>query len=322
VLAFTIRRLGWSVMLCLVLSLITFVIFYVVPRQQRVQRLQGRFVDIQRAQQFSGPVVYQYGRWVSGVARGSLGRSYVSRQAVSSILLDATPVTLSLTIGGAVIWMLIAVPLGVFSALWPRSSIDRTATVLVLIGISTHPLWLGLVLSYLLGNQLHALPVAGYCDMFNSPTTCGGPVQWFTHLLMPWFTFALVFAALYVRMIRASVIEALQEDYVRQARAKGMSEWGAVRSHVLPNAFLSVVPMVAMDISRFALPTALFVETAFGLPGLGRVLRDALIRNDLPVIVGVVVVTAVVIAVLNFVGELIQVMVDPRVKMRVAPAPS
>jgi ABC-type dipeptide/oligopeptide/nickel transport system permease component len=153
-------------MLCLVLSLITFVIFYVVPRQQRVQRLQGRFVDIQRAQQFSG-------------------RSYVSRQAVSQILLDAKPVTLSLTIGGAVIWMLIAVPLGVFSALWPRSSIDRTATVLVLIGISTHPLWLGLVLSYLLGNQLHAPPVAGYCDMFNSPTTGGGPVQWFTHLLMP-----------------------------------------------------------------------------------------------------------------------------------------
>jgi peptide/nickel transport system permease protein len=309
-------------MLCLVLSLLTFTIFYIVPRQHRIQRLRGTFVDVQRAQQFNGPVVIQYAHWVSGVARGSMGHSYVSRRPVSAILIDATPVTLSLAIGGAVIWMLIAVPLGILSALWPRSSVDRTATVLVLIGISTHPLWLGLVLSYVFGYQLHALPIAGYCDMFNSASTCGGPVQWFTHLLMPWFTFALVFAALYVRMIRASVAEALQEDYVRLARAKGMTEWGAVRSHVLPNAFLSVVPMVAMDISRFALPTALFVETAFGLPGLGRVLRDALIRNDLPVIVGVVVITAVVIALCNFVGEVVQVMVDPRLKLRVASAPS
>jgi peptide/nickel transport system permease protein len=322
VLAFVVRRLGWAVMLCLVLSLVTFTIFYVVPRQQRIQRLQGTFVDVQRAQQFSGPVVVQYGRWVSGVARGSLGHSYVSGQPVSRILLDATPVTLSLTLGGAVIWMLIAIPLGVLSALWPRSTFDRTATVIVLVGLSAHPLWLGLLLSYVLGYQWHALPIAGYCDMFNSPTACGGPVQWFTHLLMPWFTFALVFAALYVRMIRASVTETLEEDYVRLARAKGMSEWKAVRSHVLPNAFISVVPMVAMDVSRFALPTALFVETAFGLPGLGRVLRDALVRNDLPVIVGVVVVSVTVIVFLNLVGELLQVLVDPRVSVRAAPAPA
>jgi peptide/nickel transport system permease protein len=308
-------------MLCLILSLLTFVLFYVVPRQQRIQRQRGTFADVQRAQQFSGPVVIQYGRWVGGVVHGSFGHSYVSRRAVSSILLDATPVTLSLTIGGAVIWMLIAIPLGIFSALWPRSTIDRTATVMVLVGISTHPLWLGLVLSYLLGYQLHALPITGYCDMINPSTACGGPLQWFTHLLLPWFTFALVFAALYVRMIRASVAEALQEDYVRLARAKGMSEWSALRRHVLRNAFIPIVPMVAMDISRFALPTALFVETAFGLPGLGRVLRDALVRNDLPVIVGVVVVSCGVIAVLNFVGELLQVMIDPRVKLRVAPAP-
>jgi peptide/nickel transport system permease protein len=317
VLVFALRRLGWAVMLCLIISLFAFVLFYVVPREARVQRLQGRF-DVQRSEQFSGPVVVQYGKWVKGVVTGSMGRSYVTRRPVSTILLDATPVTLSLTIGGAVVWILIAIPFGVFSAVWPRSAIDRTATVLILVGMSVHPLWLGLVLSYLLGYQLHALPVTGYCDMFHPVGSCGGPVQWFTHMLLPWFTFALVFAALYVRMIRASVAETLQEDYVRLARAKGMSEWGALRRHVLPNAFLSIVPMVAMDISRFALPTALFVETAFGLPGLGRVLRDALIRNDLPVIVGVVVVSAAVIAVINFFGEIVQALVNPRVQVRPA----
>jgi peptide/nickel transport system permease protein len=322
VLAYTARRFGWALMLCLVLSLITFTIFYVVPRQHRVQRLRGTFVDVQRAQQFKGPVVVQYAHWVGAVAHGSMGRSYVNRRPVSDILAQATPVTLSLTIGGALIWMLIAVPLGIFSALRPRSTVDRSATALVLVGLSMHPLWLGLVLSYIFGYRLHALPMTGYCDMVHPETACGGPVQWFTHLLMPWFTFALVFAALYVRMIRASVTEALQEDYVRLARAKGMSEWAAVRRHALPNAFLVIVPMVAMDIARFALPTALFVETAFGLPGLGQVLRDALVRNDLPVIVGVVVVTAFVIACLNFVGELLQVFSDPRLKLQVKAQPA
>jgi peptide/nickel transport system permease protein len=320
VLAFALRRAAWALLLCLILSLFTFVIFYVVPRGQQTQQTRGRLADIQRTQQFSGPVFVQYARWVSAVAHGSLGRSYVSRRPVRDIIRDALPVTLALTVGGAVFWLLIALPLGVLSAIRPRSLLDRTATVLVLVGISTHPLWLGLILSYSLGYQLHLLPSAGYCDLFSPVGSCGGPTQWFAHMLLPWFTFSLVFAALYVRMIRATVTETLQEDYVRFARAKGMSEWAVLRRHAQPNAFIPVIPMVAMDISRFALPTALFVETAFGLPGLGQTLRNALIRNDLPVIVGVVVVTALVIAIVNFVGELIQAAIDPRVKLQPAPA--
>jgi peptide/nickel transport system permease protein len=320
VLAFALRRAAWALLLCLILSLFTFVIFYVVPRGLQTQQTRGRLADIQRTQQFSGPVFVQYERWVSAVAHGSLGRSYVSRRPVRDIIRDALPVTLALTVGGAVFWLLIALPLGVLSAIRPRSLLDRTATVLVLVGISTHPLWLGLILSYSLGYQLHLLPSAGYCDLFSPVGSCGGPTQWFAHMLLPWFTFSLVFAALYVRMIRATVTETLQEDYVRFARAKGMSEWAVLRRHALPNAFIPVIPMVAMDISRFALPTALFVETAFGLPGLGQTLRNALIRNDLPVIVGVVVVTALVIAIVNFVGELIQAAIDPRVKLQPAPA--
>jgi peptide/nickel transport system permease protein len=320
VLAYALRRAAWAVMLCLILSLFTFVIFYVVPRGQDTQRTRGRLADIQRTQQFSGPVFVQYGQWVSGVARGSLGHSYVSRRPVRDIIRSALPVTLALTIGGAVVWLLIALPLGVLSALRPRSLLDRAATVVTLVGISTHPLWLGLILSYSLGYQLHLLPSTGYCDLFSPVGRCGGPTQWFSHMLLPWFTFALVFAALYVRMIRATVTETLQEDYVRFARAKGMSEWAVVRRHALPNAFIPLIPMVAMDISRFALPTALFVETAFGLPGLGQVLRNALIRNDLPVIVGVVVVTALVIAIVNFAGDVIQALIDPRVKLQPEPA--
>src|SRR5262245_22025724 len=318
-LVFAIRRAAWAVMLCMIVSLFTFVIFYVVPRGQNTQRTRGT-LDVTRTQQFTGPVPVQYAKWVSGVAQGSLGHSYVSRQPVSQIIRRALPVTLALTIGGAVLWLIISLPLGILSAIRPRSLLDRAATVVVILGISVHPLWLGLILSYLVGYRMQLLPFTGYCDMFSPVGTCGGPTQWFTHMLMPWLTFSLVFAALYVRMIRATVMETLQEDYVGFARAKGMSEWTVMRRHVLPNAFIPVIPMVAMDISRFALPTAPSVETAFGLPGMGQTLRNALLRNDLPVIVGVVVISCLVIALVNFAGELIQAMIDPRVQLQPEPA--
>ena len=318
-LAYVVKRLVWAVVLCLVLSLVTFIIFYVIPTN-RVQVRGGGFTDLQRATQVSGPIVQQYAQFVWHIAQGSLGNSFFSRRSVNDIILDATPITLSLTLGGALIWMLIAVPLGVFSAMRPRSLIDRSATTLVLVGFSAHPLWLGLILSWLFGFKLSILPRSGYCDLINPSGGCGGPVQWFMHLLLPWFTFALFFAALYVRMIRATVAEALHEDYVRSARAKGLSEWRAVRTHVLPNALLPVVAMLAMDIGRFALPTALFVETAFGLPGLGKVLYESLVRNDLPVLVAVVIFTAFGVAVLNLVTDLLSGLFDPRVKASGRPA--
>ncbi|MFN2467399.1 MAG: ABC transporter permease [Gaiellaceae bacterium] len=319
-LVYAVKRLVAAAVLALTLTFVTFLIFYVIPTN-RVQVRGGGFTDLGAATQVTGPLFEQYGRFLWNVASGSLGSSFFSRRSVNEILLDAAPVTVSLTIGGAVLWMLIALPLGVYSAMRPRSLVDRSATIVVLIGLSVHPLWLGLMLSYMFGFKLHVLPQGGYCDLINPDTECGGPVQWFTHLLLPWLTFALVFAALYVRMIRASVAEAMHEDYVRSGRAKGLSEWGAVRVHVLPNAFLPILAMLAVDIGRFALPTALFVETAFGLPGLGRVLYDSLQRNDLPVLVGVVVFTVLGIAVLNLLAELLYVVFDPRVKVKAARVP-
>jgi peptide/nickel transport system permease protein len=321
VLAYAVRRLCWAVALCLTLSLVTFIVFYVIPTQE-VQVRGGGFTDLRKASQLNGAITHQYAQWLWHLGHGSLGRSFFSRRTVNSIIGDAAPVTIWLTLGGAVMWMLIALPLGVLSALHPRSLIDKGATTLVLVGISAHPLWMGLIFSWLFGSKLRVLPDGGYCDLINPSTSCGGPVAWFTHMLMPWFVFALVFAALYVRMIRATVTEALHEDYVRSAHAKGLTEWQAVRRHVLPNALLPVVTMLAMDIGRFALPTALFVETAFGLPGLGKVLYDALQRNDLPVLVGVVVITAAAIVVLNLVADLLYLALDPRVKLQAVAVPA
>jgi peptide/nickel transport system permease protein len=199
--------------------------------------------------------------------------------------------------------------------------------IAVLIGISAHPLWIGLMLSYLLGFRLHAFPLGGYCDLFHPATSCGGPVQWAYHLVLPWLTFAILFAALYVRMVRANVLDALDEDYVRTARAKGASSWRVLRSHVLRNALMPLVTMLGMDMGLM-FGGAVFVETIFALPGLGRTSVLALQRQDLPTLMGVIVWSTTAILVFNLVVDLLYAWVDPRVRMapqrepRVRPAPA
>ena len=320
-LGYVARRLVWAIVLCLALSLVTFVLFYVIP--QNSVRLRGTGVtDIEKWSKLHGSVVTQYGQWVGHIAQGSLDRSFYSRRPVTEIIGNAAPITLSLTIGAAFLWMLIALPLGVLSAMRPRSLIDRAGMTLVLIGLSVHPIWLGLMLSYVFGYKLDLFPKGGYCDLIGPETSCGGPVQWAFHLMLPWITFAMVFAALYTRMIRASVAETMTEEYVKLAHAKGLSEWQALRKHVLPNALVPVVTMLAMDIGRLALPTALFVETAFGLPGVGRIFYQAILRNDLPVLAGVIIVSSLAVVVLNLVADLLYAVLDPRVRVRVAPAPA
>ena len=233
---------------------------------------------------------------------------------MNELLVRAAPVTLSLVIGGALLWMLIAIPTGVLSALHPRSATSRFSTVFVLIGISAHPLWMGLMLSYLVGARLGLTPTGGYCEVFSPAGNCGGPAQWAYHLILPWFTFALMYAAIYTRMIRASTLETLNEDYVRTARAKGAPEWMVIRSHVLRNAMLPVVTMLGMDIA-VSLGAVLFVESAYGLPGLGRLFATSLARRDFPVLLGITMYTTLVVILVNFLIDILYGFVDPRARI-------
>ena len=205
-------------------TVVTFIIFFVIPSEDDQASLGrgGAEVDVRTTVQIDGPIYEEYFEFLRKiVTQGSLGNSWVLRgQEVNELLVRAAPVTLSLVIGGALLWMLIAIPTGLLSALHPRSLGSRLTTVLVLIGISAHPLWMGLMLSYLVGAQLGWTPTGGYCEVFSPATNCGGPAQWAYHLIF-WFTFALMYAAIYTRMIRASTLETLNKDYVRTARAKG-----------------------------------------------------------------------------------------------------
>jgi peptide/nickel transport system permease protein len=314
---FVIARLGTSVVLFFAVTLFVFIVFFVMP--QPTIRAPGRGgnasdYDIHNALRLHGTLPAQYVQFTWGLIRhGSLGHSYQNRREVRDMIFSAAPVTLSLLLGGLVFWLILALPIGVLSALRPRSLLDRGGMVFVLIGVSAHPAWLGLVLGWVLGYHWHIFPFTGYCEMFSPTTICGGPTQWAYHLILPWFVFALLYAAIYARMIRASVLETMDEEYVRTARAKGAGEFKVLRTHVFRNAMLPVVTMIGMDIGT-ALGGVVFVESVFGLPGLGGMLRGAIPGKDLPVILGVVTFTTIGILLLNLVVDLAVAFIDPRMQ--------
>ena len=319
---YIIRRLLWAVVLFIAVTIVTYIIFFVIPADP-ARAVAGKNPTpemILRARHYLGidqPVYIQYLRFLKRlVVDQDLGRSFANRESVNSEVAKAAPVTASLVFGGAIAWMLIALPIGILSALRPRSLLDRASMTFVLIGVSAHPIWIGLIFSYFFGYKWHITPISGYCDAINPSigAECGGPVQWAYHMILPWMTFAILFAALYVRMIRANVIEALNEDYVRTARAKGAHEGRVVRVHVLRNALLPVVTMLGMDIG-LALGGAVFTETIYNLPGLGRTAITALNALDLPTVEGIVVFSTFAIIIFNLVVDLLYAWIDPRIRL-------
>jgi peptide/nickel transport system permease protein len=320
VLQYLIRRVLWAAVLFLCVTIVTYVIFFIIPANP-AQLAAGKSATAERikeVEEFLGldrPVYIQYAKFMERlVLDQSLGTSFATRQDVNEIILRAAPVTASLVFGGVFFWMLLAVPIGILSALRPRTLLDRAAMTFVLIGISAHPVWIGLILAYVFGFKLGWTPISGYCDVINPATDCGGPVQWAYHMILPWATFALLFAATYTRMIRANVMETLNEDYVRTARAKGAPESRVMRSHVLRNAMLAVVTMLGMDIG-LALGGAIFTETVFGLPGLGRVAIESISSFDLPITMGVVVFGTLAIILFNLFVDLFYAWIDPRIRL-------
>jgi peptide/nickel transport system permease protein len=314
------RRFIWAVVLFIAVTLVAYVLFYLIPNDpaRLVAGKAATDADVKRAAHYLGtdrPIYVQYAKFLDRlVIHQNLGFSFVNRQSVNSLVGNAAPVTASLVFGGAIFWMLLALPIGILSALRPRSLLDRASMTFVLIGISAHPIWIGLIFSYFFGFRLHWTPITGYCDFINPATECGGPVQWAYHLVLPWATFAILFAALYVRMIRANVLDTMNEDYVRTARAKGAPEHRVLRSHILRNAMLPVVTMLGMDIS-LALGGAVFTETVYSLPGLGKTAIFGLNNNDIPTVEGVIVFATLAIIVFNLVVDMLYALIDPRIRL-------
>lgn len=309
-------RVGWTIGLFFVITFVTYVLFFVVPAPVT----PGRGITVTETRTITDAFAIEeqgflgeYVAFLGSILHGDLGESYRNHEEVTSVLRRTAPVTMSLVVGAFVLWLLLAIPIGVYSAVHPRSVVDRGAMVVVLIGIAAHPLWLGYSLSWALGFHLQVVPLGGYCDFLPGPEKCSGPGPWAYHLLLPWLTLALGVAALYARMVRASTLETLQEDFVRTGRAKGLGEWTVIRRHVLPNALTPIVTMAAMDVALL-FGSAVFVERVFHLPGLGAQLTTSLRGRDLPVILGVTLFIATVILILTLVADLLYGALDPRVR--------
>jgi peptide/nickel transport system permease protein len=346
---YVVRRLAIAVVLLWLLSVITFAIYLKVPQDPAgflVDLQHASPAQIQQAHHVLGtdrPAVVQYAKYVERLLHGDLGVSWAtisffggqdSGTPVGPMVWSALLVTASLVFGGFVLLLSIAIPLGTFAATRPRSLLDRLSLGLSVAAISTHPLVVGLLLQLFVGNRWKLLPASGYCTMSHpssaaikawrdfaptgTPEPCGGVGQWAWHLVLPWVTFALFFVALYMRIVRARMLEVLEEPWVRTARAKGASEFRVIRAHALRNAIAPIVTMSAMDLGM-AIGIAMYVETVFGLPGLGRTMIRALAGlqgYDLPVILAVTLVAAAAIIVLNLVADLVLLALDPTVARR------
>jgi peptide/nickel transport system permease protein len=322
VIRYLIRRIFWAIWLFFVVTVITYVIFFLIPSDP--SRITGVGLvatpavmkQIRSELHLDVPYYQQYWIFVWNLLRHqSLGYSYENGASVRYVIAQDAGVTASLVLGGALFWLLISVPVGILSALRPRSLFDRFAMVFVLFGIAAPAFWLGLLLSYIFGFRLGWTPIADYCNLVPAPGgECSGPVQWAYHLILPWIAFSFLFAALYVRIIRATIIETANEDYVRTARAKGASGQRVIVRHILRNSMLPVVTMLGMDIAFF-FSNVIFIEKVFNLHGLGGELLDATYRGNIPVIVGIVVTITFVVILANFVVDIAYAWLDPRIRL-------
>jgi peptide/nickel transport system permease protein len=316
--AYLLRRVLWGVVLLALVSLLTFVVFYVLPSADPAQLRAGRNADpatlaqIRENLGLDRPLTAQYWTFLTQlVVHADLGYSYYSSASVGSLLLDRLPATISLTLGAVVIWVLVAVPLGVISAVRRGTWVDKLTTGAALLGISAPVYWLGLVALYLFADDIGLwplLPGAGSYVPFTDD-----PWQWFTSLILPWIVLASTFTAVYARLLRGNMIEVLSEDYVRTARANGLSERRVIWNHGLRGAVTPLVTLAGLDIGLL-LGGAVLTETVFGIPGVGRLNYEAIVHADYPVIQGTVLLAAASVIVANILVDVAYAYLDPRVR--------
>jgi peptide/nickel transport system permease protein len=318
--AYILRRVLWGLVLLVLVSALTFVVFYVLPSGDPAQLRAGRgsspqtLAQIRETLGLDQPLPAQYWTFLTSlVLHADLGYSYYSGAGVGSLLIDRLPATVSLTLGAIVVWLLVAVPLGVLTAVRRGSWVDRLTTGVALLGISAPVYWLGLVALYLFADDIGLVPLFPGAGSYVPLTE--DPWGWFTALILPWLVLASTFTAVYARLLRGNMIEALSEDYVRTARAKGLSERRVVLRHALRGAATPLVTLAGLDIGLL-LGGAVLTETVFGVPGIGRLSYDAILNADLPVIQGTVLLAACFVIVATIVVDVLYAYLDPRVRER------
>jgi len=311
---FAIRRLGSMALVLFAVSVLTFLIFNVIPNNDPAERMAGRTTTqteieaIRKEWKFDEPVYEQYLTTMEKIFTGDL-ISYTTRLNVVEEIGKGIPRTFSLAIGAAIIWMAFGVALGLFSAVRAGGISDRLLTALALIGISMPVFWIGALMNHYLGFEAGIFPNGGYVELTEDP------IDWFYHLIMPWLALAILYIGIYSRVLRSNILDTVNEDYVRTARAKGLSERRVLVGHVLRNSLIPVTTLWGLDFGAVLGGGAILTEAVFDLQGVGQFAAEAIGDLDQPAVMGVTMFGAFFIVLLNAVVDIVYAALDPRIRL-------
>jgi peptide/nickel transport system permease protein len=316
-----IRRLVQMIFVMFGISVVVFLIFFATPGSDPSARIAGRnasqetLLQVRHDFGLDRPLPVQYAIMMKKLFITQDLTSFQNRgQLVVPQLIEATPITLSLVIGGAVLWVIGGIAMGLAAAATKNSIIDRGLMIIGLIGISMPVFWLGEVLNLFTQSRLHDtwlfswVPGLGYKPLLDSPW------DWFKTMIIPWFSLAVLYIGLYGRVLRASLIEASEEDYIRTARSKGLTETRVMLRHALRTSMITFVTLFGLDFGALVGGSALLTEVVFGLQGIGKLTYDSLKSLDLPVILATVVYASFFVVGANFVVDMAYAVLDPRVR--------
>ncbi len=333
--AFIIRRLLTAVLLLVVISAVTFAIFFLLPRaagmttDQLAARFAGKAPDkativaIEQRYGFNKPVPVQYYNFMKGIVVGGkydtgarvincpapcLGYSFRTNQPVLELLKQRAPVTFSIALGAAILWLLAGLAIGVLSALRRGTVFDRFTMGTALAGVSLPIFFTGLLAQTFIVFKWHWWPQQDYVSFFSSP------VKWFESLFLQWVTLAFLYAALYARLTRAGMLDTLNEDFIRTARAKGLPERTVIVRHALRASLTPILTVFGLDLGLL-LGGAVLTEKTFSMHGLGALAIDGVVESDLPVVVGVTMLGALFVVLANLVVDVLYAVIDPRVRL-------
>lgn len=316
---FLAKRIGFAILVLFLLSAFVFTLFFVAPGDPARLVAGERATDEQVAQVrenlgLDRPILEQYVSFVARSAHGDLGFSYRNQQSVALLIENRMPATISLCIGAVIMWLCFGIPIGIMSARYPGSFRDRFGQGFILIGVSFPSFVLGmaaLYFLYFLPRQagVTLFPSGGYKPFFDDPA------NWAWHMLLPWFTLALTSAAIYARLTRGQMLEVLGEDYIRTARAKGLSERKVIYKHGLRSILTPLTTQLGADVAAL-LGGAIVTEQVFGLQGIGSLAVQSVQSQDRPVIIGIVMLAGFFIVIANIVVDVLYLFLDPRVRSR------
>ncbi|AQT78373.1 peptide ABC transporter permease [Mycolicibacterium litorale] len=317
---FVARRLIGMVAVLFAISVIVFLIFNVIPNSDPAARIAGKNANpalIARVSADLGldrPLPIQYLTMMKQIFTGQL-TSYASDQNVAEQIWDGLPATLSLTIGAAVLWMALSVWFGYLSAVHAGRFTDRALTILSLVGISMPVFWLAAILLYYFSFKVELFPTGSYVPLTEDP------LNWLYHLILPWITLAVLYVGFYSRVLRSNMLDAMNEDYVRTARAKGISERQVRIRHVLRNSMIPIVTLFGLDFGAVVGGGAILTETVFNLNGVGLYAGQAIGKLDLPPLMAVTMFGAFFIVLFNTIVDILYAVLDPRIRLgEAAPA--